>query len=244
MALPNIEARKTNINYKNKIVAFVDILGFSEHIHKSQKSDSIRLDIYNILRDFHNLSEKSNAFIRMGTSDDNDKKVTTFSDNIVISYSEDSSFIEAIYDVGRLQVECLKRGFFIRGGLTIGEIIHTKEVVFGQALVDAYYLENEIAIYPRIIFTEETLLKGIDSRRFRYLNSRLDDKKDIKIFTKQDIDSLYYIDFLDSIFLEQDDLDDQRYINGLKKLVNNENEKLKPKQKMDWFKNKLKLKNI
>lgn len=42
----------------------------------------------------------------------------------------------------------------IRGGITIGKIIHNEEMVFGPGINRAYELESKYAIYPRIIFDQ------------------------------------------------------------------------------------------
>jgi hypothetical protein len=48
-------------------------------------------------------------------------------------------------------------GFLVRGGITIGDIVHDEEVVFGPALNRAYHLEHDIAKYPRIVVDPEVV---------------------------------------------------------------------------------------
>jgi hypothetical protein len=47
--------------------------------------------------------------------------------------------------------------FFIRGGVTVGDIVHDEHVVFGPALNRAYYLESQVADKPRIVLDPECL---------------------------------------------------------------------------------------
>ena len=42
-------------------------------------------------------------------------------------------------------------GFLLRGGVTVGDVIHEDEIVFGPGLNRAYYLESKIARYPRFV---------------------------------------------------------------------------------------------
>ena len=42
-------------------------------------------------------------------------------------------------------------GFLFRGGVTVGDLVHEDEAVFGPGLNRAYYLESKIAMYPRIV---------------------------------------------------------------------------------------------
>ena len=47
---------------------------------------------------------------------------------------------------------------FIRGAITIGELIHTENgIIMGPALIEAYELESKFAKYPRIILSEKLL---------------------------------------------------------------------------------------
>ena len=44
-----------------------------------------------------------------------------------------------------------------RGAVTYGKLIHTKEMIFGPALVQAYETESKAALYPRIILSEDLI---------------------------------------------------------------------------------------
>ncbi|HXD53515.1 MAG TPA: hypothetical protein VN618_02050 [Solirubrobacteraceae bacterium] len=50
-----------------------------------------------------------------------------------------------------LQLELALEGFFVRGGLAFGKFHLHNGLVFGPALVEAYRLESEHAIHPRVI---------------------------------------------------------------------------------------------
>jgi len=52
----------------------------------------------------------------------------------------------------------MEKGILLRGGLTIGNIIHDdKGTVFGQGLIDAYKLESHSAKFPRIILSDKLI---------------------------------------------------------------------------------------
>lgn len=53
--------------------------------------------------------------------------------------------------MGIMQIAGALKGFLLRGGITIGEIVHDGECVFGPALNRAYELESQIAKYPRFV---------------------------------------------------------------------------------------------
>lgn len=67
----------------------------------------------------------------------------------------------------------------MRGGIVIGELYIDDVFTIGQALVDAYYMEDKLAIYPRVI---------IDSSLSPIIQSNA--------HTLIDTDGLRYIDFL------------------------------------------------
>ena len=48
----------------------------------------------------------------------------------------------------------MEYGILIRESITKGKMFISDNVIIGQALVDAYVLENTTAIYPRIICSD------------------------------------------------------------------------------------------
>ena len=54
-----------------------------------------------------------------------------------------------------LTLDLLWEGYFVRGAVVKGPLYHDDRIVFGKALVDAYYYESEIAKYPRVIVVRE-----------------------------------------------------------------------------------------
>jgi hypothetical protein len=84
---------------------------------------------------------------------DIDVEVTTFSDNVVISANKPKKSLPRFLSMAvGLQLATTMQGFLMRGGITMGNIVHDKRAVFGPALNRAYELESKIAKYPRVIF--------------------------------------------------------------------------------------------
>nr|WP_317187917.1 hypothetical protein [Acinetobacter gerneri] len=48
-----------------------------------------------------------------------------------------------------------QHNILLRGALTIGEIYHDENMVFGPAMVEAYELESKVAEFPRIILHDK-----------------------------------------------------------------------------------------
>ena len=88
---------------------------------------------------------------------------TCFSDSIVVSVEVDKNnlnerFSTLVANLSKAGAILLCEGIFIRGGITIGEIVHESAgIVFGQGLIDAYELESAVAFYPRILVSTKLL---------------------------------------------------------------------------------------
>ncbi len=52
----------------------------------------------------------------------------------------------------------LKKPVLLRGAIAVGEIYLNAEIIFGKGLVKAYYAEEEYAVYPRIIISNEVTM--------------------------------------------------------------------------------------
>lgn len=180
----------TEIKYEERIIAFVDILGFKNIIKESETNDHKLRTIYQAL-DFLKTREESNEwdlkFIeieedaqRKGLENFKITKNTNcscFSDSIIVSViaSNDKTneiVSTLISNLAYIGAKLLSEGILIRGGLTIGKLIHNNNgVIMGQGLIEAYELESRVARYPRIILSNNLICKlnkTIDSKKNRY----------------------------------------------------------------------------
>ena len=57
--------------------------------------------------------------------------------------------------LGLMQLIAASQGVWVRGGVTVGNILHDDDVVFGPALNRAYELESKVAKFPRIVLDVE-----------------------------------------------------------------------------------------
>ena len=53
----------------------------------------------------------------------------------------------------------LSKGFYVRGGIADGQVYFDENMIFSNALIKAYEIENKIAKYPRIVVDENALRK-------------------------------------------------------------------------------------
>lgn len=180
----------SEIKYEERMITFVDILGFKTIIKESERNDQKLKTIYGAL-DFLKTREKpaewNLKFIEI--EEDAQKKgvenfdivkktnCSCFSDCIIVSVIVDNEKINEIAstlirNLLYIGAKLLSEGILIRGGLTIGKLIHNNNgVIMGQGLIDAYELESRVAKFPRIVLSNtliNKLNKTIDSKRNRY----------------------------------------------------------------------------
>ena len=122
-------------------IAFIDVLGFSELVYKSQHA---QLEQY-----FQTITE-----ILAEMKADNQKiQSMNISDSIILITSDDLSGLKRLIKaVRRIQRRLLFKNILIRGAVSYGEVFFddTHNIIVGKGYIRAYQLEGE-AIYPRVI---------------------------------------------------------------------------------------------
>lgn len=212
--------------YENRVVAFIDILGFKNKIDETvldKKDNSPRIkvivDAFNSIRDVWDLDKKSwNGMRKVKTS----KKVTTFSDSIVISFlqNETSQIFFSLHELQWVIMRLISYGFLCRGAITYGKLIHNNKMIFGPALNEAYILETKAAIYPRIILSQDIInLAGKFKSSHHSPEQEMDYVKDLLLLDK---DGMHYIDYFKAAQSELDDpfYDFPNYLRDIYDIIN------------------------
>lgn len=160
--------------YEERVVAFIDILGFSSLIkNKKEGIDKIIEVVENMQR----IAKEVGAEDEPKYDFYYDRQVSVFSDSIVISYKNvGPAEYYLVRELMVLQTILLYNDILVRGGVTIGGLYHKGSVVIGPALINAYEIESKVAIYPRIVF---------------YETSQCD-----WCMLSEDYDGIFFIDFL------------------------------------------------
>jgi len=169
---------------EQKLVAFIDILGFSKLIERYDSGETYILTelkdavdpVSSFLRDKVQIKE----FSQTPFFDWKDcLSVRLFSDCLCVAaplsyktyeFYEQLNFFYK-YLMG-FQIGLMEKGFFIRGAVTIGSHYIDENMIFSGGLVEAYNLEKEKAKYPRIIISEKLIkeIKKIESLRIEELD--------------------------------------------------------------------------
>ncbi len=140
--------RTTANAFPTRLVAYLDILGWKSRTLKGENVDLLaackEVDLWDGLR--------VPAEGRPGHS----FRTSRFSDSIV--YSCEPTPDEAAGLVNHLQHVCLAllfRGHYVRGGISVGPLNHSTEMIAGTALLEAIAIEQKVAKYPRVVVSDE-----------------------------------------------------------------------------------------
>lgn len=150
--------------YRDRYVAFLDILGFSELTKKADKHHNWRSYLRN------SISALRNAL--PPRSDDNQFRFVQFSDSIVISaLRSPGGLSNVLYGTTTLVRRMLDHGILLRGGIAAGNFHHDDNMMFGPALVRAYAFEQHgapphIGLHEDVIEDMKPIGDGADWTSF------------------------------------------------------------------------------
>jgi len=146
--------------FQDRYIAYVDILGFSSLVSRIAEDRNL----FALIRDtLKHLNEQTNN-VRQYRRRKRDPKhaqivrptnlqMTAFSDCYVISETTPAWHVVAA--VQALGARLLRAGILTRGAIVRGKAYHNSRILFGPAIIEAYQLESGVAVYPRILVTEE-----------------------------------------------------------------------------------------
>lgn len=169
----------------NSLVAFVDILGYRDRIDAVLRNGGDGKSDLTIL--IGAVSEAMESVKLMPSLLGGYKFYSkTFTDNFVfvtplVSRTDDAvNLVLFSIFISRFQWKLAQLGLFVRGGISIGPVHISQDMVFGPALTDAYDTESKKAVHPRVVISDSTrrnlprlppnsrnlLWTGIDGRPF------------------------------------------------------------------------------
>lgn len=157
-------------------IAYFDVLGYKSRLAEQQDDgvalfDQIRTSVDHVKNTINGWLA-SPALNR--SSNGRDLGVKVFSDNFLIymeagdmesadelsNRNEHARLAIFLLTVATLQFDLLSKvGVFVRGALVKGLFAATDDFVFGRAIVDAVNIEENVAIYPRIVVDDSFLLE-------------------------------------------------------------------------------------
>jgi hypothetical protein len=217
------------MNYEKRVITYLDLLGFKEHIHYTDKTSANKdgkvSDIFRLFTFLKKMlaPESNNHSMTKG------RVVSHFSDLIVISYpaADQESLVDEIGDTQLLIGNCILNGFFVRGCVTYGDIVHTPEIIFGPGLISAYEIERNQSKYPRVIVDKAIVM---DAQEIQLPYSSLEQ------FTSVDADGEVFIDYFQKLRPHLDD-DEQfrKYLHAITSMLFKMSKNPPLREKYEWI---------
>lgn len=205
------------MKYENRVVAFWDILGFREVIRGT----------YDGAIDNEEAIDRLHATIRAADEhigkDPNCQSLqfTQFSDSFVVSFlvEEKDQVFYTLSSIQMMIAAFVMNGYLLRGGLSYGKLTHTKDVLFGPAMIAAYEAESEAAIFPRVILDKSVIDLRVTHRSPLRSQSSVQDS--LNNVVTQDTDDMWYVDYFSKVQSEFDypEYDFPIYLEQLRKLI-------------------------
>jgi hypothetical protein len=166
------------IYYEDRLIAFIDILGFSNMVEQSdgdlskfqmildfvtdlQQSVKDRYEFQQYHEEHMKIIKRNSIFKDKEYENPSEFDYALFSDSAVLTmkFQESQSLVSLVSDIGLLQAKYMARGMLLRGGITYGKVYHKDSVCFGPGFIKAYELERDHAKHPRIII-DNGILEG------------------------------------------------------------------------------------
>jgi hypothetical protein len=206
------ELREKQITTETRVVAWIDILGFSQQLQNSETSADLQAAYRKVLfvhEWFNKESASDEPESRAETNEIQGRTVLALSDGLVVTAglskkalslaSPYDLLMKFISDIVMAQAGCVLEGIFLRGGISIGPFHFENDILLSPALVRSYKLESERAIYPVIVIPYETVsqlktLPGVEAygkgaNPFSYFRS-------FKSQRRSKGEQLYFLDYL------------------------------------------------
>lgn len=166
------------MSYEVRIVAFADILGWTNATKDRTKIDRQRAIIDSIAEHAGNFSPhlkdlmaQSNRLPQQIIAEHSGVEFSFFSDSFAISAPP--AFGESVFRILSFANDMLlgEEGkgdemFLCRGAITLGDLYHCNGRIFGPALVEAVEMEERDALYPRFICSN-ALIEHLDHKDYK-----------------------------------------------------------------------------
>lgn len=169
--------KKKEIEYSKHIIAFIDVLGFTEMIKASENNKAIREKIMQLLNELSQITEARNRQFSTGNSKQQ-IKISSMSDSIIISSRSisENTFRVILWILSEFYIKTIiNHSVFIRGLVTIGPYYEKGNIAFGPAFIKAYEMEKTLIKWPRCVIDPQVLVdKSINPsdswiKRYEYI---------------------------------------------------------------------------
>ncbi|WP_428305452.1 hypothetical protein [Lacipirellula sp.] len=216
-------------------VAFVDIMGMKSLVKACETKPEVLQNLISALNEAKNLSPFYGEAKDFASGEELSwqLQVHAFSDSICLFIPVQSRLLSwLLASVRRLHDRLLRQKVLVRGAITISGMYWDKswvkppnaltqadppniapQIALGPGLIETYLLEDETAVYPRILMSNrlrshlEVLYESNAARAFPLANGTLLD------YFRQDADGLYHLDVLHPGLIRKDAISSAEEVN-------------------------------
>jgi hypothetical protein len=149
---------------QQSIVAYLDILGFSEEMREHSRAGTQRVHLEQLRQALSKARQPfrtTDYYAERFGSSEAPYKLKVFTDNVVLGIpiweDGESDLGQMISLVGEYQLILALHGFFVRGGISVGELYMDEDVVYGNGLLEAHQAEVSLARDPRIVLDQRAM---------------------------------------------------------------------------------------
>jgi len=184
-------------SYSDRIVCFVDILGFSELI-KQADTEQKGLEIIKTLEEALTSDLIAPVKNQKASTEEAKHTIRVFSDCICVSAPNTlGGMLVLIAQMASAQNKLLRRSILLRGAISVGLHYESDSMILSSALVSAYRMEKSNAFYPRIIIDPALI-------RLHYGGALNETKKKLsKVWIMKDSDNQYFVGYNPFIRLDE-----------------------------------------
>lgn len=188
--------------YSNKLIAYLDVLGIKSLIEQHRNDDEhLAIDKIEKMR---KIVEDSTKIIKQ--TKDIDLEYLQISDSFVF-VCDPKTVIVLIELLSTIQMRIITEcKFLLRGAITIGDAIVREfgKFIVGPAYIQAYQLQENDAIYPRII-VDQSVTKAIKKSTHP-----------IKNYLQRDSDKEFFVDYI-KVCMNKESLSKQKIKSRLRR---------------------------
>jgi hypothetical protein len=148
--------------YQERIVGYADILGWSS----ATKNGEIKT-LVETLKSIEDYANNFSPLVKeaLEKSQGVPERLVREHDGIEFSFFSDCFTVSAPASSGQVVFmilafashELLRKGFLLRGGVTVGPLYHKQQILFGPALVEAVEIENSDAVVSRFLCSRQLI---------------------------------------------------------------------------------------
>jgi hypothetical protein len=187
-----------NMEFTDKFIGYVDVLGFKQLVEKAESGHGMSLDdILGLLKEFGSSDERA-LFDKYGPTTcphsrfnarNLDFRITPITDCVIVSTEvSPAGVINMIAHCWGIVIKLLPKGIMCRGYITQGPVYHTDTQFIGSGYQNAYEKERQVTAFKRQADERGTPFVEIDPAICKYVNESGDHcvKEMFARFTKHD----------------------------------------------------------